>query len=240
MDVQKIQKALAHLRAGKMVLVHDSERREGETDFVVASQFVTPSIIRTMRRDGGGLICVTVHPKVRTNLGLPFLTEVFENLTSKYPVLGKLVPNDIPYDTKSAFGITINYRGTFTGITDIDRAITIKEFAKLCEKALYYENGFAIQQFGKYFRAPGHVTLLNAADNLLKTRRGHTELATALMELAGLIPSATICELMHSSGKALPKHLAQKYAVTKKLVFLEGYEVVDAWLDGKSDGNGRV
>ncbi|MCK5261903.1 MAG: 3,4-dihydroxy-2-butanone-4-phosphate synthase, partial [Thermoplasmatales archaeon] len=40
--MEKINEALTDLQQGKFVLVYDSENREGETDFVMASQFVTP------------------------------------------------------------------------------------------------------------------------------------------------------------------------------------------------------
>lgn len=45
-----ISSALQSLRSGKPVLIFDSSDREGETDIVVASQFVTPQIIRMMRK----------------------------------------------------------------------------------------------------------------------------------------------------------------------------------------------
>jgi 3,4-dihydroxy 2-butanone 4-phosphate synthase len=143
--------------------------------------------------------------------------------------MGKLIPNDIPYDVKSAFGITINHRKTFTGITDEDRALTITEFAKLAGKALTTEDGWAKQEFGKNFRAPGHIHLLNTSKKILETRFGHTELATALVIMAGMVPSATVCEMMGDDGKALSKAKARTYAEKMGYVFLEGAEVIEAW-----------
>ncbi|MFQ6106170.1 MAG: 3,4-dihydroxy-2-butanone-4-phosphate synthase [Thermoplasmata archaeon] len=224
-----IDKALEDLRNGRMVLVFDAEGREEETDLTIASQFVTPEVVRTMRRDGGGLICVTVPPETKRKLGLPFLADILWNEGSDIPVLRSLVPNDIPYDEKSAFGITINHRKTYTGITDSDRALTIREFANFAKRVRSLHREPAINEFGRDFRSPGHVSLLNVANPVLKSRRGHTELCTALVVMAGLTPTATICEMMGDEGKALGKEDAKRYATERGLAFLEGHQIVEAW-----------
>jgi 3,4-dihydroxy 2-butanone 4-phosphate synthase len=48
-----IEKAINDLKNGKMILIYDSDDREGETDMVVTSEKINPSHIRTMRKDGG-------------------------------------------------------------------------------------------------------------------------------------------------------------------------------------------
>jgi len=224
-----VLRALQDLRDGKMVLVYDADGREEETDMVIASEHVTSAAVRTLRKDAGGLICTTADTRIQDALGLPFMTELFLGMAEQYPIMGRLMPNDIPYDAKSAFGITINHRRTFTGITDDDRALTIKEFAELARRALTSEDGWAKEEFGKSFRAPGHVHLLNTSRRILETRFGHTELSTALVIMAGLVPSATVCEMMGDDGKALSKQKAMEYAESHGLVFLEGSEIVSAW-----------
>jgi 3,4-dihydroxy 2-butanone 4-phosphate synthase len=224
-----VVKALQELKQGRIVLVYDADGREEETDMVVASEFVTPATIRILRKDAGGLICTTADTNIQRALGLPFLTDLFLGMAEHYPVMRNLIPNDIPYDVKSAFGITINHRKTFTGITDNDRALTVKEFAELSKRALTSEDGWAKKEFGKSFRAPGHIHLLNTSERILETRFGHTELATALVIMAGLVPSATVCEMMGGDGKALSKEDAKTYAKEQGLVFLEGAQVVEAW-----------
>lgn len=201
---------------------------------VAASEHVNPAVIRTLRKDAGGLICTTADTQIQKALGLPFLSELFLGMAEHYPVMRNLIPNDIPYDVKSAFGITINHRKTFTGITDNDRAMTVKEFAELSRRALTSEDGWAKKEFGKSFRAPGHIHLLNTSERILETRFGHTELATALVVMAGLVPSATVCEMMGDDGRALSKQKAKAYAKRHQYVFLEGAEVVEAW---KTFGN---
>ncbi len=227
-------KALDDLTGGRIVLVYDADGREEETDMVIASERVTQEAVRILRKDGGGLICTTADVSIQRALGLPFMTELFLGMTERYPVMGDLIPNDIPYDVKSAFGITINHRRTFTGITDKDRAYTISEFASLAKRALTSEDGWARKEFGRNFRAPGHVHLLNTSERILESRFGHTELATALVIMAGMVPSATVCEMMGDDGAALSKSKAQEYARTHGQVYLTGEEVIRAWRERKS------
>jgi len=224
-----VLKALQELREGRIVLVYDADGREEETDMVVASERVTSEAIRTLRKDAGGLICTTADVAIQKALGLPFLTEVFLGMADHYPVMRELIPNDIPYDVKSAFGITINHRKTFTGITDDDRAMTVSEFASLARRAMDSEDGWAKREFGKNFRAPGHIHLLNTSERILETRFGHTELATALTIMAGMVPSATVCEMIGDDGKALSKVRAAEYGRKHGLTFLVGADIIEAW-----------
>ena len=150
-----IEQAINALREGKFVLIFDSDSREAETDMVIASEKMTPESIRTMRKDAGGLICTTVPAETWEKLDLPYLAELFVEAYNKHPGLRLLAPTDLPYDTKSAFGITINHRRTFTGIPDHDRALTISEFAKLGQRVRGMTQEEAKEALGKDFRAPG-------------------------------------------------------------------------------------
>jgi 3,4-dihydroxy 2-butanone 4-phosphate synthase len=224
-----IRAALDALGKGSFVLVYDGDGREAETDFVLASEFVTPDRLRTMRKDGGGLICATVRDDVRARLGLPFMVDVLRQAAVAYPVLAEVSREDMRYDRHSAFSVSVNHRDTFTGVTDRDRALTIGRLASLAGEALRRENGWAGKAFAEEFRSPGHVPILNAAERLLDARRGHTELATALVSMSGLVPSATLCEMMADDGRALSKEDAKAYARAHALVFLEGQDIVRAW-----------
>lgn len=225
--MDNIAKALEDLRNGRMVLIYDFDDREKETDMVVASEFITPDIIKTMRKDAGGLICTAIHGPDADNLRLPFLADIFSKMSDVFPGLETLAPDDIPYDTKSAFSITINHRDTYTGITDRDRALTIRELTNLIGSNISLEDKRL--EFGKHFRAPGHIHLLRTSDELLKNRTGHTEMSTALTIMAGLTPSATICEMMGDDGNAMSKEEVRKYAEKYDLVFIEGKELLKAW-----------
>lgn len=218
--MQTIQAALEALRAGQIVLLYDADGREAETDMVVASQFVTPSHIETMRRDGGGLICTCISADFHQRLKLPYLSDLIQDR----PELHALLPDDIQYDnSKPTFSLTINHRSVFTGITDNDRSTTINNLAT------FMETDGDLDAFGADFRSPGHTILLNGHPKGLSARQGHTELSLALANMAGLTESTTICEMM-GPGKALSYDAAKAYAQKHGLVFLSGDEVMK-WKD---------
>lgn len=219
---------LEDIRAGKTVLVYDFDERERETDMTIASEFVTPDTLRKMRNDAGGLICTTTPYHIAKELGLPFLSDVFWNNREEYPLLGMMAPSDIPYDnTKSSFGITINHRRTYTGITDADRALTIREYVETIFSGASAEE--RKKKLGENFRAPGHVHLLNTTSKILKTRHGHTELCTALMYMAGVKPSATICEMLGDNGASRSKEAVVEYSKKNGLRFVTGAQIIAAW-----------
>src|SRR5439155_1152919 len=82
------------LGRGEFVLVYDADGREAETDLTVASEFVSPAAIRTLRKEAGGLICMTLSGEVRDRIGLPFMTEVLRHAASTYPVLYAVAADD--------------------------------------------------------------------------------------------------------------------------------------------------
>lgn len=224
-----IEKAVAGLQKGKFVLIFDDDKREGETDIVMASEFVKPQSIKTMRKDGGGLIFIMTSQPIADKLQLPFLSDLFSTVENRYPVFKHLVPNDIPYDTKSSFSVYINHRDTYTGITDIDRSLTMNKFAELAKKINNIDTAEALDLFGKEFRSPGHIPICVSAEHLLDERLGHTELVVSLLTMANLIPVGSGCEMMGEEGKALPKQDAIKYAKEKDIVFIEGKDIKKAW-----------
>jgi 3,4-dihydroxy 2-butanone 4-phosphate synthase len=196
--------------------------REGETDFAIRSDAVTPRHIVQMRKDGGGLICTAVHPIAAQRIGLPFASDVLRAMTLAER------EGDIPYDRKnhSSFSLWVNHRNTFTGVTDRDRALTVNAIAEQVKQSM---NGGGAD-FHEHFRTPGHMALLRAADGLLDQRRGQTELSIAMAEMAGITPAVTICEMLDDeSGYALSKADAKLYARKMGLVFIEGDEILARW-----------
>jgi len=214
-----IQDALNSLRNGNFVLIHDSDSRENETDFIIAAEFITPEHIAQMRRDGGGLICVAIGKELAEEVDLPFLVDIERSSVEKFKILEFTNPDDIPYDEKSSFSISINHRKTFTGITDEDRALTIKKLAEFFKK-----KEKSAEEFGREFRSPGHVFLLRSSG--VDNREGHTELSTAILEMAGLTPVAAICEMMDSeSHKALSREKTLEYANKNGIPLLDTGDV---------------
>ena len=222
-------RALEELRAGRFILVYDGDGREEETDLTIASQCVTPAAIRTLRKEAGGLICVTLAGDVHRKIGLPLMADVLRDAGRTYPILEAVSMENLKYDRHSTFSLTVNHKDTFTGITDQDRSLTISRLAAVAGEAVKRENGWAAHTFADEFRSPGHVPVLNAAEPLLEARKGHTELTTALMIMAGLTPSATICEMMGDDDRARSRKDAKAYARDHNLVFLDGLDVVRAW-----------
>lgn len=224
-----IDRALEALRRGDFVLIHDAPDRENEIDMVIAAEAVEPYHVTRMRRDAGGLICVALHPRIAKNLGLPYMTEIYGIASARYNVLEVTKPNDLPYDERSAFSITVNHRRTFTGITDVDRALTIRELGKLGARAV---DSTLVNEFGQNFRSPGHVPLLRSAEGLVLERQGHVELSIALAEMAGITPVMVTCEMLDAhSNRALSWKDAIKYAESNGLICLGGADIIRTYVE---------
>jgi len=232
-----IEKAISSLKAGKPLLIFDSKDREGETDIVFPSQFINSDIIRFMRKMGGGLICTTLKEADARRIGLPFIEDFFrQHLDFNHKVFDN---SDLRYDRNSSFSVTINHRNTFTGIPDRDRSLTIASFANFLGRLSQFD-GNVQEEFSREFRIPGHVILIIARDGYFEKRRGHTELSTYLVERAGLIPSATIVEMLDDSGYSLPENKARKFAAENSLTFIEGEDIIASWLNDKGNGYGGL
>jgi len=220
-----LDSAINALRNGKMILLFDAEDREGETDLVIPAICITPADVALMRRDGGGLICVAIYGQAADSLGLPFMSDILRSVSKNgHKSLISLVEKkgDIPYDSRSSFSLWVNHRETFTGITDNDRALTIRKVGETVDKVMKGEN----IDFGDEFRSPGHVALLRAATGLLNERRGQTELSIELALKAGISPSMVVCEMLDDrTGKALTKEDAIKYSIEKNMPFIEGKDL---------------
>lgn len=228
-ESQPLANALNALRGGHFVLVYDSATRERETDFILPARAARPENIRTMRKDGGGLVFLAVDHTIHDRLGLAYAQDLLAEDAPRHPVFSHLVANDIAYDARSAFSLWVNHRKTYTGITDDDRALTVRRFGEVAEEVLRLENGHALELFGAEFRSPGHVPICSAAAEPLTTRFGHSELSVALLRMAGVTPVAVGCEMLGDSGKALSKAGARAYAEAHGHPFLEGATIIEAW-----------
>ncbi|MEF8835845.1 MAG: 3,4-dihydroxy-2-butanone-4-phosphate synthase [Candidatus Thermoplasmatota archaeon] len=229
---EELEDITERLENGELVMVYDADEREDEVDLVTPSEKITPNKVRTLRRDAGGLICVTVPPTTWKKLEMPYLNEIFDRSVDEYSLLSEMKADDIPYDERSTFSLTVNHRDTFTGITDIDRALTIKRFAKLAGELEGTSTEEAQKMFGEEFRSPGHVFLLNATEGLTSEREGHTELTTALLTLTDLYPSMTICEMLSDEGDSLDESGARAYGKENDIPLIEGKKIKEA-LKGK-------
>jgi 3,4-dihydroxy 2-butanone 4-phosphate synthase len=207
-----VDRAVEAFAAGEPVLVHDFDDREGETDVLYPADAVDRAAVVRLRADAGGLVFVAIPDAVADAFDLPFLHEVVDHPANDH--------GDLRYDSRPSFSLTVNHRDTFTGITDDDRALTIRELATAAADP-------AGTDFAGTFRFPGHVHLLRAAPGLLSERRGHTELGVALAEAAGVAPAVAGAEMLDDdSGGALSLPDARRYARRHGLAFVTGDELV--------------
>jgi 3,4-dihydroxy 2-butanone 4-phosphate synthase len=127
-----------------------------------------------------------------------------------------------PYGDHPTFSISVNHYQTYTGITDKDRSLTIKEMANI----FHVEN--KKEKFASSFKTPGHVPLLIASKGLLAKRQGHTEMSIYLTQIAGLTPVTAICEMMDAETYiALSVDKAEKYAKQNTIPLIDGKELLE-------------
>jgi len=216
--------AISSLKRGEFILLHDEGKRENEVDMVVAAEFVTPAHIARMRQHAGGLICLSINHFFAQDLGLHFMHDILSSSQEVDTESKRMIITKAPYGDQPSFSISINHVQTYTGITDRDRSMTIKEMANLYKTI----NENKKQEFISSFKAPGHVPVLIAQNGLLSNRLGHTEMSIYLMNLSNLAPVAAICEMLDSeSYAALSVEKARKYAQENAIPFLEGKELLE-------------
>ena len=129
----RLKQAFSALKSGEFVILHDGKGRENEADMVLLAEKITPEAVRKMRKDAGGLICVSLDSKAAKRLHLRFEVDILASC-KKHP-LSAMGSRRMKYGDMPAFSISINHLSTFTGITDNDRAKTICEFAKLVKRS---------------------------------------------------------------------------------------------------------
>lgn len=170
--LERINGAIADVRAGKMVILVDDEDRENEGDLCMAADFVTAEAINFMATHGRGLICVTLTEEQVERLGLPMM----QSPGRSGPPLG------------TAFTVSVEARhGVTTGISAADRAYTTRLVASpVCRP--------------EDLVTPGHVFPLRSKGGGVLVRTGQTEGSVDLARLAGLTPAGVICEIMNDDG----------------------------------------
>jgi 3,4-dihydroxy 2-butanone 4-phosphate synthase/GTP cyclohydrolase II len=89
---------------------------------------------------------------------------------------------------ETAFTVSVDAKEAKTGISAYERDLTIKILANPISKA---------DELVK----PGHIFPLIAKEGGVLVRTGHTEGSVDLCTLAGLAPSAVICEIIKDDGE---------------------------------------
>ena len=214
--------AISSLKQGEFVMIHDSNGRENEIDLVVAAQFITPEHIARMRQHAGGIIFLAIDDVLAKKLDLKYMHDILSHSNYFDSDSRKMIMGTAPYGDHPTFSIYINHKQTYTGITDRDRALTIKEMAEL------YNSDEPKSKFLSSFKTPGHVPILLASQGLLARRKGHTEMSIYLAQLAKLSPITAICEMMDGQTySALSVEKAEQYAKDNAIPFIDGKELLE-------------
>jgi len=228
-----VEDAIRAFSQGKPVMVFDSDFREKETDLLWPATAATPAVMRRLRIDCGGLLFLAIGNEIGEMFDLPWLQDLHthEKLVEDNPVLSHLITNDLQYDTRSAFTLSINHRDTYTGITDRDRSLTTKRFGELSgelmEKSISGEDAY--KALGNEFRTPGHIPVCRESPGGLSSRQGHTELAVAIARLAGQVPATIGAEMLQPDGDgALSVEDARSYASKYKIPMITGDDLLNA------------
>ena len=229
---------ISAFQRGSPVLVFDSAFREQETDLLFPAVTVKPENMRQLRRDCGGLLFLAIGNEVGEGFGLPWLLDLhsYEPLVREHPILSHLITNDLQYDSRSAFTLSINHRDTFTGITDRDRALTTRRFAELWVELQKAEadSEVCMKALGKEFRTPGHIPVCRESPGGISNRQGHTELAVAVARMAGMPPVVIGAEMLQPCGDAaLPVEEAIAYGEKHGIPFASGQDILEAIESGR-------
>ena len=170
MTFATVEQAIEAIAAGKMIILVDDPRRENEGDLVMAAEHITADGINFMRKEGGGLICLTLEGDLCDQLDLR--PQVANNTSS----MG------------TAFLESIEAKeGVTTGISAADRATTI--LAAVADGARPSD-----------LARPGHIFPLRARKGGVLRRPGQTEGSVDLARMANVKGAGVICEIMNDDG----------------------------------------
>ncbi|HET9552065.1 MAG TPA: bifunctional 3,4-dihydroxy-2-butanone-4-phosphate synthase/GTP cyclohydrolase II [Anaeromyxobacteraceae bacterium] len=171
-SIERVERALDYVRAGKIVIMVDDEDRENEGDLCMAAEKVTPAAVNFMAKHGRGLICLSLSEEKVARLRLPLMVDEGFNTSS----------------FGTAFTVSIEAKtGVTTGISAKDRAHTILTAVRDDARP-------------EDLARPGHVFPLRARRGGVLVRAGQTEGSVDLARLAGLRPAGVICEVMNDDG----------------------------------------
>ena len=165
-----VEDIITEIANGRLVIVADDPGRENEADLIGSASLSTPETIAFMATHGRGLICAPLTAARVEALDLPPMSR----------------RNREEYRT--AFTVSVDAsEGITTGISAADRSLTIRLLADQ-------------QASSDSLVQPGHVFPLQAVDDGVLRRAGHTEAAVDLVRMANLPAAGILCEIMHEDG----------------------------------------
>ena len=173
MPFAPIPDVLEDLKAGRMIVLVDDEDRENEGDLVVAAERVTPEAMNFIVTHGRGTVCLALADDICERLRLHPQTDL------NTATLGTAFT--VTFDAHPKYGVT-------TGVSARDRAKTVE--VAIAEDAQPQD-----------LLRPGHINGLRAREGGVLVRAGQTEGSVDLAKLAGLKPTAVICEILREDGE---------------------------------------
>lgn len=202
---QRLAAAAAAMRTGRPVLLVDDDDRENEADLIVAAEHLTEATMAMLIRECSGIVCLCLPPETIERLQLAPM----------------VVHNGSRHGT--AFTVSIEARdGVTTGVSAADRLTTVRAAT-------------APGAGADALVSPGHVFPLRAEAGGVLQRRGHTEGAIELCDLAGLNRAAVLCELMNPDGSMARGAQIEAFAALHGLPALSIEDLVQ-WRQGRADG----
>jgi 3,4-dihydroxy 2-butanone 4-phosphate synthase/GTP cyclohydrolase II len=195
--LDRVEDAIADIKAGKAVVVVDDEDRENEGDLIYAASKTTTELAGFMIRYTSGVICVAMEGPELDRLGLPPMTYVNEDRKG------------------TAYAVSVDARhGIDTGISAKDRSKTIKVLADSASEP------FDLTR-------PGHVFPLRAMPGGVLRRPGHTEASVDLARLAGLTPAGVIAEIVHDDGSMMRAPALREFADEHGLLMISIADLIE-------------
>jgi 3,4-dihydroxy 2-butanone 4-phosphate synthase / GTP cyclohydrolase II len=194
-SLERVERALADVAAGRAVVVVDDESRENEGDLIFAAEAATAELMGFTVRHTSGLICVAADGATLDRLSLPLM--VTDNRDA----------------FRTAYTVTVDAaEGVTTGISGADRARTARVLA-------------APGTLPADLTRPGHVLPLRARDGGVLERRGHTESAVDLARLAGRGTTGVLAELTHDDGTMMRRPALREFAARHGLALISVAEL---------------
>lgn len=170
--IKRVEKAIAELKSGKMIILVDHADRENEGDLIFPAESITPEIMTFIIRNSSGIVCLSLYESQLKKMGLDYMVAPHNN-TSRCGT-----PFTVSIEAK---------KGVTTGVSAQDRVTTI---------LTAINNSVSENDIAK----PGHVFPLWAKSGGVLERAGHTEGAIDIVRFSGFSPSAVLCEVMSENG----------------------------------------
>jgi 3,4-dihydroxy 2-butanone 4-phosphate synthase / GTP cyclohydrolase II len=187
---EAVEQAACELRRGSVVILR---MRDGTARLLMAAEHATASRIAFYVRHTSGLIAVALPADRCDELDLPPM---------------------VTGDSCTVFAVAVDAAaGISTGISAIDRAVTIRALALCGAKTTD-------------FRRPGHVLVLRARSRGLLEHLGEAESAIDLCRMAGLRQAGAVADLLSQDGDVACGAAVDRFAAEHGLVMVSVDQIV--------------